>query len=170
MASALEKQGKTADAGRLYAQLKATYPWSAKVVEADFGIAKSLFQQGKLDEASQLLVSIVQNRNAPADLRAHAFLLIGDIQAAKGNIDAAIDSYLKEAFFYGGVPDAAAEGLWKGGQSLEKQAATLSEQTTPKRSEQIGKAVSAYQEIISKYPNSQFVQQAQGRVSALGSK
>ncbi len=167
MGSALDKEGKTSDAAKLYAELKATYPWSPKVVEANFGIAKSLVQQNKLDDASKLLVGIVANRNASADLRAHAFLLIGDIQQGKGNILAAIDSYLKTAAFYGGVPDAAAEGLWKGGQLLEKQAGTLTEQTSPKRSEQLAKAVSAYNDIVTKYPNSQYARQAQDRLSVL---
>lgn len=170
MASALDKEGKTAEASKLYGQLKATYPWSPKVIEANFGIAKSLFQQNKLDDAAKLLVPIVGSRIGSASLRAHAFLLIGDIQDAKGNIDAAIDAYLKTAAYYGGVADAAAEGLWKGGQMLERQAAMLNEQSTPKKSEQIGKAVSAYKDIVTKYPNSQFVQQAQDRLNALGAK
>jgi TolA-binding protein len=170
MASALDKEGKTDDASKLYSQLKSTYPWSPKVVEANFGIAKSFFQQGKLDDASKLLVPIVGSRNATANLRAHAFLLVGDIQVAKGNTDAAIDSYLKTAAYYGGVADAAAEALWKGGQLLEKQAATLNETSTPKRSEQLQKAVNAYKDIVSKYPNSPYLQQAQERLGTLGGK
>jgi TolA-binding protein len=168
MASALDKEGKTADAGKLFAQLKASYPWSPKVLEANFGIAKSLVEEKKLDDASKLLVPIVGSRSAPAALRAHAFLLIGQIQEGKGNIDAAIDSYLKTAAFYAGVADAAPEGLWRGGQMLEKQAETLSEQSTPKKSVQIGKAVTAYKNIVSKYPDSPFVPQAQDRLKALG--
>ena len=168
MASAMDKQGRTADAGRLYAQLKQTYPWSPKVLEANFGIAKAMVQQNKLDNASSLLVGIVGSQTAPASLRAHAFLLIGDIQAQKGNIDAAIDSYLKTAAFYGGVADAAAEGLWKGGQMLEKQADGLTEQSTPKKSDQTAKAVTSYKSIVSQYPDSQFVQKAEDRLKALG--
>jgi TolA-binding protein len=168
MATALEKQGKSAEAGKMFAQLKATYPWSPKVVEATFGIAKSLVQQHKPDDASKLLVAIVGSRSAPTTLRAHAFLLIGQIQEDKGNIPAAIDSYLKTAAYYGSVADAAAEGLWRGGQALEKQAATLTEQSTPKKSEQIAKAVSAYRDIGTKYPDSPFYQQAQDRLKALG--
>lgn len=170
MASALDKEGKTAEAGKLYAQLKATYPWSPKVVEANFGIAKSQFQEKKYDDALKLLVGIVGSRNAPATLRAHAFLLVGDIQAARNNIDAAIDSYLKTAAYYGGVADAAAEGLWKGGQLLENQAAMLTEQSTPKKSDQIQKAINAYKDIVNKYPNSKYLQQAQDRLNALGGK
>jgi TolA-binding protein len=169
MATALEKQGKTADAGKFFTELKTNFPWSPKVLEADFGIAKSFFAQNKFDDASKLLVGIVGSRSAPATVRAHAFLLIGQIQEAKGNIDAAIDSYLKTAAFYESVEDAAAEGLWRGGQMLEKQAAMLNEQSVPKKSEQIRKAVSAYKDIVTKYPDSPFIPKAQDRLNALGS-
>ena len=169
MASALDKEGKSSEAGNYFAQLKANYPWSPKVVEANFGIAKALVKANKMDQAQKLLVSIVGSMTAPTDLRAHAFLLIGQIQEGNGNIPAAIDSYLKTATFYSGVPDAAAEGLWRGGQMLEAQAVPLTEASTPKKSEQIAKAVSSYKDLVTKYPDSPFVQQAQDRLKALGS-
>jgi len=168
MATVLQKQNKTADAAKLYAQLKASYPWSPRVVEANFGIAQSLSDQGKYDDASKLLVPIVSSRTATAALRARAFLLIGDIQAAKGNTAAAIDSYMKTAVFFSGVPDSAAQGLWRGAQELEKQAAALTEQSTPKKSEQNAKAVAALKNIISKYPDSTLVPQAQEMLRTLG--
>jgi TolA-binding protein len=168
MGTALDKAGKAAQAGQMFAQLKTLYPWSPRLLEANFGIARSLVSQGKYDAASALLVPIVSSRSAPTSLRAHAFLVIGQLQEAKGNIDAAIDSYLKTAAFYGSVADAAAEGLWRGGQMLEKQAATLTEQTTPKKSEQIAKAVDAYKKIGENYPDSPFFQQSLDRLKALG--
>jgi outer membrane protein assembly factor BamD (BamD/ComL family) len=168
MGSALEKQGHHDDAVKLFAQLKADYPWSPRVVEANFIIAKSLFRQDKLDEASKVLVHIVGSHTATASVRAHAFLLIGDIQTAKGNVPAAIDAYLKTAVFYSGVPDAASEGLWRGGQMLERQAASLSEDSSPKRSVQINRAVNAYKGLVEKYPASPFVSQAEDRLRALG--
>jgi len=167
MGSALAKQGKTADAAKLLGQLKATYPWSPKVVEANYTIAKSLMDQNKLDDALKLLTAIVGNRNAPAPLRARAFLLIGDIQVAKGSQDAAIDAYLKTADYYSGVAEVAPEALFKGAQLLEKQASMLNETSTPKKSVQIQKAVNAYKDIVSKYPNSQYVKPAQDRLNAL---
>jgi len=167
MANALDKEGKSDEAGKLYNQLKATYPWSPKVVEANFGIAKLMLQQNKPDDALKLLVGVVGNRNASTSVRAHSMLLIGDIYEAKGSVQEAIDAYLKTAAYYGGVPDAAAEGLWKGGQMLEKQADMLNEQSTPKKSEQLQKAINAYKEIVGKYPNSKFLKQAQDRLNAL---
>jgi TolA-binding protein len=168
MGTALDKEGKAAQSGQMFAQLKALYPWSPRLLEANFGIARSLVQQGKYDAASALLVPIVSSRSAPTSLRAHAFLVIGQIQESKGNIDAAIDSYLKTAAFYGSVSDAAAEGLWRGGQMLEKQAATLTEQSTPKKSDQMAKAVNAYKQIGETYSDSPYFQQSLDRLKALG--
>jgi TolA-binding protein len=170
MGNAMAKEGKTADAGKLFTQLKALYPWSPKVVEANYGIAKSLAQQNKLDDALKLLIPIVSSRSAPTSLRAHAFLLTGDIQETKGDLDAAIDAYLKTAAFYSGVTDVAPEALWKGAQLIEKQAAMLNEQSTPRKSDQIRKAVNAYKDIVSKFPDSQYLQQAQDRLSMLSGK
>ena len=168
MGTALDKEGKAAQAGQMFAQLKTLYPWSPRLLEANFGIARSMVHQGKFDAASALLVPIVSSRSAPTSLRANAFLLIGQIQEAKGNIDAAIDSYLKTAAFYSSVADAAAEGLWRGGQMLEKQAATLTEQTSPKKSDQVAKAVDAYKKIGENYPDSPYFQQSLDRLKALG--
>ena len=167
MGSALAKEGKSTEAAKLFTQLKATYPWSPKVVEANYEIAKSMVSQNQLDDALKLLTSIVANRNVAATLRAKAFLLIGDIQAAKGNIPAAIDSYLKTADFYSGVADVAAEASWKGGQMLEKQAEPLTEQSNPKKSDQLRKAADAYHDIVTKFPNSPYLKQAQDRLNAL---
>jgi TolA-binding protein len=168
MATALDNEGKTDEAGKYFAQLKATYPWSPKVMEANYGIAKSLVADKKLDDALKLLEGIVPSRTATAPLHAHALLLIGDIFSAKGNIPAAIDSYLKTAAFYAAVPDAASEGLWHGAQLLEQQAKSLTETSTPKKSEQIAKAVAAYKKIVTNYSASQYVQQAQDRLTTLG--
>jgi TolA-binding protein len=167
MGGALAKEAKTADAAKLFNQLKTTYPWSPKVVEANYGIAKALMADNKLDDALKLLTGIVGNRNVPATLRAHAFLLIGDLQFKKGNMDAAIDSYLKTSDYYSGVAEVAPEALWKGAQLLEKQSAMLNESSTPKRSDQLRKAVNAYRAIVTKYPNSQYVKQAQDRLNVL---
>jgi len=168
MGNALQKEGKSAEANDAFSQLKATYPWSPKILEATFGIAKALVAQKKFDDASKLLVGIVGSRSAPTSLRANAFLLIGQIQEGKGNLPAAIDSYLKTAAYYGGVADAAAEGLWHGGQLLEQQAATLTEQSDPKKSDQIAKAVNAYKTLSVKYPDSPYFQQSLDRLKALG--
>jgi TolA-binding protein len=170
MGYALDKEDKPDDAARLFNELKTYYPNSPKVADANYGIARALVPRSRLDEATQLLLPIVANRTVSASLRAHAFLLSADIQAAKGNFPAAIDSYLKMAAYYGGIEDAAPEGLWKGGQLLEKQASVLDETSTPKKSDQIARAVMAYRSLVSKYPDSQYVRQAQDRLELLNAK
>ena len=166
----LQKQGKVEDAAAKFDRLKSLYPWSPKILEANFGIAQSLAQQKKLDEATTLLVQIIRAQTATAELRANSMLLGGDIQNEKGNLEAAIDYYIKIATFYQGVPAAAAEGLWKGGQLLEKQAAGLTESSKPTKSAQQAKAVKAYKDLVEKYPASPFASQAKDRLQQLGVK
>lgn len=174
----LQKQGNVAGAAAQFDQLKKLYPWSPKILEANFGIAQSLVQQKKLDEATALLVQIIRAQTATAELRANSMLLGGDIQNQKSELDnnknsnreAAIDYYLKIASFYEGVPVAAAEGLWKGAQLLEKQAAGLSETSKPTKSAQMAKAIKAYKDLVQKYPNSPFVAQAKERLQKLALK
>lgn len=119
---ALQKQGKVAEGGAKFDELKKLYSWSPKRLEADFGIASSHFEKQEYDQAGPLLIPIIRSTTATAELRANAMLLSGKIQEAKGKYDSAIDQYIKIAEFYEGVPAAAAEGLWRGGQLLEKQA------------------------------------------------
>jgi len=175
---ALQKQGNVAEAAQQFDTLKKLYPWSPKILEANFGIAQSLVQKGNLDDATALLTGIIRAPTATAELRADAMLLGGDIQAAKFSnaqndkeknaaLDAAIDYYIKIATFYQGVPAAAAEGLWKGAQLLEQQAATLSEWTKPTREQQISKATKAYKDLTQKYPMSEFAEKAKERLQAL---
>jgi len=172
-----QAKGQTAEAGKLFEQLKALYPWSPKVLEANYGIAASYQKEGRLDDAVNLLTAIIRAPTATAELRANSMLLGGDIMVDKMNaatdakqkseyLDAAIDYYIKIAQFYAGVPSAAAEGLWKGGQLLEQQASAA---TDPKfKTQQLGRAKSAYQQLIKDYPSSEYVPKAQERLSALG--
>lgn len=172
-----QEQKRTADAGKLFQTLKTLYPWSPKVLEADYGIAQSLRAENKLEEAQQNLTGIIRAPTATAELRANSFLLSGEIteQRWKDEADpkkkadflgAAIDQYLKIAQFYGGVPEAAAAGLWRGGQLLETQA---NESADAKfKTQQLNRARDAYRLLIKDYPNSQFAARAQERLTALG--
>jgi TolA-binding protein len=177
MARIAQERGQTAEAGQKFAQLKELYPWSSKVLEADLGIAQAEFAAGQLDAALARLPGLIRSPNATADVRAKAMLLggeimekrfetAGDAKSKDEALAAAIDYYIKIDQFYSGVPAIAAEGLWRGGQLLERQAAGASDQSFRQR--QINQARRAYQDLISRYPNSPHVERAQGRVSALG--
>jgi len=172
-----QEKKQTAEAGKLFQQLKALYPWSPKVLEADYGIAEALRTEGKPDDAQVLLTGIIRAPNATADLRANSFLLLGNMMQDKMKAtadpkestkfrDAAIDSFLKIAQFYGGVPEAASEGLWQGAQLLETQVA---ESTDAKfKAQQTKRAREAYQQLVKDYPASPLVAKAKDRLSALG--
>ncbi len=171
-----QESNDTAAAGALFETLKTTYPWSPKVLEANFGIAQSLREQKKLDEALALLTQIIRATTATADLRANSMLLGGFIMVDKMNaapdpkekeefLATAIDYFIKIAQFYSGVPAVASQGLWEGAQLLEKQAATITEPVAKKR--QLDQAIRAYQDIVNDFPNSEFAPQAQQRLTAL---
>ena len=163
-----QKEGDKAGAGKLFEQLKALYPWSPKVLEANYGIAESLRQQGKGDEAIALLTQIIRAPNAPSQLRADSMLLGGYIQKDKKQRDAAIDYFIKISAFYDGVPEAASTGLWEGGQLLEEQVKELQTSDPAKATKQRAQLVRAYQELTTKFPNSPFAAKAKERLSALG--
>ncbi len=173
-----QAKGQTADAGKLFGQLKALYPWSPKVLEADYGIAQSLKAEKKFDEGLALLGAIIRATNASAELRANSMLLGGELMEGKMNAatdpkekedfrGAAVDYYIKIAQFYGGVPAVAAEGLWRGAQLIEEQVSTT---TDPKlnKPQQLNKAKAAYQQLTKDYANSEFAPKAQERLTALG--
>ena len=172
-----QEGGQTGPAGQLFQELKALYPWSPKVLEADYGIAQSLKEQGKLDEAVTLLTGLIRAPTATAQVRAKAMLLGGAIMAEKAKtaadqtqkdefLGAAIDYFIKIAQFYGGVPTAASEGLWMGAQLLEQQA--NGSKDTKFKEQQLGKAKASYQQLLKEYPNSEFASKAQERLTALG--
>ena len=85
------------------------------------------------------------------------------VGGARGEVGA-LDSYLKVASFYATSPDAP-EGLWKGGQLLERQAGTLADPNT--RATQLARARRAYDDLVKRYPNAPWAAQAKERLTAL---
>ncbi len=159
-----QEREQVAEAAALFDQLKKTYPWSPKVLEADYGIAQALKAEGKNEEATALLGQIIRARTG-APLRANAMLLLAEIQEETGDTDAAIDNYIKIAQFYEAVQRPAAEGLWRGAQLLEKKIAATTDAAL--RQKLTKNAVDAYQNLVTKYPSSEHAPEAQKRLSAL---
>jgi len=168
---ALQAQGQAAEAKVFFDKLKELYPWSPKLLEANYGIAEALVGEKKYDEAARLLISIIRAQTATAELRANAAFLNGEILEAKGDLASAIDQFIKISAFYSGVDTVAAEGLWRGSQLLEKQAATLplkaGKPGAPTKGSQLANALKFYRQLVEKYPNSPRVAEAQGRIKAL---
>ncbi len=165
-----QTKNDVAGAGTLFEKLKSLYPWSPKVLEANYGIAAALRTQGKGDEALGLLTQIIRAPNASSPLRADSMLLGGYIQKEKGQRDAAIDYFIKISAFYDGVPEAASTGLWEGGQLLEQQVTDLQASDAPKAAKQKEQAIRAYKELAEKFPESPFAAKAKERLTALGVK
>jgi TolA-binding protein len=181
-----QAQGQTEEAGKYFEQLKSLYPWSSKVLEADYGIAAAYKQQAKFDDALKLLSAVVRATNGTPELSAKSMLLNAEIMLEKTKaatdpkqkaefLSAAIDNYIKIAQFYGGVPNAAAEGLYKGAQLLEQQAAEGVDPTGKPadakfKTQQLDRAKLFYQQLIKDYPNSEYVSKAQERLKALGAQ
>jgi hypothetical protein len=115
----------------LFAELEAKYPWSPKMLEVNYGTAVSLFDEGKFEEAGKRLQEVIRAQKSTAELRAKSMLLLGKIHEKSGRYEMAIDSFIKISVFYKGVPKVAAEGLWLGGQLLERQASGEIPMPTP---------------------------------------
>jgi TolA-binding protein len=121
-AKVLQLTGKSAEAASKFAELKKLFPWSPKLQEADLGIATDLFEQKKYPEASKLLLPVASAPTGPAEIRAQSMMLLASIAEAEGDVDAAINNYIKVATFFEGLPEYASEGLWRGAQLQEKKA------------------------------------------------
>jgi len=120
--NALLGKGDTATAGTKFTELETHYPWSPKMMEVNYGIARDLHSKKQDEDALKRLLEVVKNANASSSLRANSMLLLGIIHEEAGRFDAAIDNFIKIATFYNGVPEAASEGLWRGAKLLERQA------------------------------------------------
>lgn len=120
-AQILQAQNKTAEASAKFAQLKKDYPYSPKLLEADYGIAQGHFGKGELDQALKLLTDVAKSTTAPTNLRARAMILMGEIAEKKGDNDSAINNYIKVGALFPAEVELAPEGLWRGAQLIEKK-------------------------------------------------
>ena len=118
----LQNRGKNAEAASVFAQLKKEYPWSQKLIEADLGIGIDLFMQKKYDESAKVLAPVASSRTGTAPTRAKAMMTLGQIAEAEGDVDSAINNYVKISMLFEGLREFAAEGLWRGAQLQEKKA------------------------------------------------
>ncbi len=119
----LEAQGKIQEAGAKFTELKTAFGTSKKVLEADYGVIRAAVDQGKLeDDFISRLEKVFKINYKTFELPARTLLVIARIQEMQGDIDSAIDNYIKIYTRYESVPDVAAEGLWRGSQLLEEQA------------------------------------------------
>ncbi|MDD5350666.1 MAG: tetratricopeptide repeat protein [Chthoniobacteraceae bacterium] len=172
-AKALQSKEQIAEAAAKFETFKRLYPSSAagKILDANYGIAVLAYREKQYDKALPLLVQVIKSRTGSNELHANAMLLHAKVQEARNEMLPAIDGYLKVPLYYDSVPAAASEGLWRGGQLLEKQAAGLPQTSAnPKdatKPMQLRKALKAYQDLQTKFPNTPHVAEAKGRADAL---
>jgi len=160
-----QEREETAAAATLFEQLKTLYPWSPKVLEANFGIAQGLAAEGKFEEALDLANQITRQSTATAELRAKSLFLGGEIFEKQNDKATAADYYIKVFQYYPGVPQIAADALWRGGQLLEQIASGNPDPASKAR--QIRNARRAYQDILNEYSNSPYAEKAKERLAAL---
>lgn len=118
---ALQGKGDKDAGGKKFLELEKNYAWSPKMLEVNYGIAIDLHEKQQDEDAVKRLLEVVKAMKAPAELRANSMLLLGKIHESNKRYDQAIDNYIKIATYYSGVPEVAAEGLWRGAQLLERQ-------------------------------------------------
>ena len=124
LGKALQEKGDPASkekGAKMFAELEQNFPWSPKMLEVNYGTAVALHDKGQDDDAIKRLQEVIKAPKASAELRAKSMLLLGKIHEANRRFELAIDNYIKISVFFGGVPKIAAEGLWLGGQLLERQ-------------------------------------------------
>ena len=124
-AKLLQEQGKIAEAGTKFAELKTKFPKSSKALEADYGVILGEFEKtGQVkDDYIQRLSKVVNTQTGKSfDLQAKALFLIGRIQEARKDFDGAIETYEKINVRYASVPKTAVAGLWRAAELAEKQA------------------------------------------------
>ena len=173
LAKTLQAQKQTGPAAEKFETYKRLYPnfSPTKLLEANYGIAVAAYEAKQSDKAIPLLIQVFRTPTASVELRANAMLLHARIQEDKNELAPAIDQNLKIAVFYESVPAVASEGLWRGGQLLEKQAATLPQTSQnpkdPTKPMQLRKALKAYKDLVAKYPDTPHINEAKGRIAAL---
>lgn len=118
----LQAEGKATEAATILEELKKLYPWSGKVMEANFGIGAGLYEQKKHDEALEILANVAKSNTGSVKIRAQAMMMMAKALDEQKKYDEAINNYIKIATFFESERELAAEGLWRGAQLLEDQA------------------------------------------------
>lgn len=114
-----------------------------------------------MDQTAKLFGTIVTN-GPYSDVAPHAQLRIGVAREKQKNYEAAVKAYETAADRYHNLPVIAADALYREGVSYQKEAAAAEyDQSTA------GKAIAAYTDFMTLYPNDQRVPAAEKAIAAL---
>lgn len=159
-----EQEQDRATMQKMFDQILALYPWSDKAAEAKLYVAQRLFVEGDLKEARKLLGEVFKTMTTPPSVRAEALLVTAQIFEKENKLEDAVDTYLKVAVFFPSIDQAAAQGLFRGGELLTILA-TRADET--KKADFYKKAAKAFQDLIDKYPDSDLVDKAKQEKATL---
>lgn len=136
-----------------FERLMKDYPWHKHAADAQFGIGNIAERKGGCDEAIKIYEQVAVKLKGDARIR--SLLGLGRCLFKVGEYQKAADNFVKVALFYEGFPEFASEALWWAGQCYEKL-------------NRNDKAVQQYRELIQKYSNAKFVEEATKRLGQLG--
>jgi outer membrane protein assembly factor BamD len=172
----LEMTHKDEAAFNAYEAIIQKYPRSASyddVLERQYDIANR-FLDGEffrlwgiiplyrsMDETAKLFSTIVTN-GPYSDVAPRAQLKIGAAREKQKDYDAAVKAYETAADLYHNQPDIAADALYREGVSYQKQAATAEYDQS-----MAGKAIAAYMDFKTLYPDDKRVADADKAIAAL---
>ena len=131
LGKAMQEKGDKAGGGAKFAELEKLYAWSPKMLEVNYGLALDLHEKKQDEDAVKRLLEVIKAQKASAELRAKSMLLLGKVHEANARYSEAIDNYVKISVYYSAIKPIAAEGLWLGGQLLERQASGEIPMPTP---------------------------------------
>ena len=136
-----------------FERLMKDFPWHKHAADAQFGIGNIAERKGECDQAIRIYEQVAIKLKGDARIR--SLIGLGRCLFKTGDHQKAVDNFVKVALFYEGSPEFASEALWWAGQCYEKL-------------NQIDKAIQQYRELIQKYPNTKYFEEAKKRLEQLG--
>jgi cellulose synthase operon protein C len=144
---------------KLLARLAKEYPDSLHVIEATYEQAWAKQNLNQLDEALKLYEAVTDKSDAPIGARAR--FMMGEVLFTQGNHKEAVRNFFKVLYGYGDTQAAAPYKTWQANAAYE--AARCFE--VLKSAEQAKKL---YNELLTKYPDSDKAAAAKDRLKQLG--
>ena len=159
------QMGKTDEAIEAYSSLVEQYPTYAGIRKASFALAQASENKGNVSRAVELYEKIAWG--ADDELSALSLRNNARILYANGKFQEALLDYLRVAILYQNFPNApVAEATFRAGDCFEKLAAKESYAVGSKLRE---RAKKYYADVITRFPQSEFAQNARLRYQQLTS-
>lgn len=141
--AALQGMGKSAEAIPFFKTLREKFPWSPKLMEAQYATSAALFESGKLAEAVEGLKEVIQSSRSSNESKARSMILLARSYEAMGDkkmttpdtkledgsdmdiYDLAVNNLIKvEVFYAEALPVHSSEALYRAVAIRKKQGKT----------------------------------------------